>query len=477
MIKKYRNWIDIVELRVDFLSPDERLHIRQFPEIAGLPVILTIRREADGGKFVEGEAARTILFSRALAFADQDVSKNFAFIDLEDDFHVPGIQDAAFAFGTRIIRSFHDMKNPVKNIVDKMASLRTTGFEIPKIACMPHKLADVTDMFKQSKSIDYEHILVSMGPLGLPSRILAQQLGSFLTYTSPSETAGNLGVLKQLDPKNLVEMYNFRAIDDNTKLFGITGYPLEVTSSPMIHNAGYRSHNINAVYIPVRSNSVEETIDFATQLNIQGLSVTFPHKESVIRELNQVSERTGAIGACNTIIHGENGWNGYNTDACGLEKALQEFTGLSNFKRKRVAIIGAGGAAKSAAYVVKELHGKCCIFNRTVSKARDIANEYGFKYASLSAASIDLLEDYSDIIIQTTTVGMGNSDDLKCDLDPVFFYNFRGHEFVYDIVYEPKKTAMLARAEKAGCHIQNGLSMLNYQGYEQFKLFTGEEYE
>ena len=477
MINKYRNWIDIVELRVDFLSPDERLHIRQFPAIAGVPVILTIRRKIDGGNFVEGEATRTILFSRALAFADQDVSKNFAFIDLEDDFHISGIQDAAFAFGTRIIRSFHDMKNPVSDIVAKMAGMRTTGYEIPKIACMPHSLEDVTKMFELSQLIDYEHILVAMGPLGLPSRILAHKLGSFLTYTSPSETTGNLDTLKHLDPKTLVEMYNFRMINENTKLFGVTGAPLEVTSSPMIHNAGYRSHNIDAVYIPIRSNTAEDAINFASKLNIQGLSVTVPHKESVIRELNQVSEQTGAIGACNTVVHAENGWNGYNTDACGLKKALKEFTGLKNFKRKRIAIIGAGGAAKAAAYVVKELQGKCCIFNRTISKARDLAAVYGFKYASLSIESIDLLEDYSDIIIQTTTVGMGSSNDLKCDLDPIYFYGFRGSEYVYDVVYEPKKTAMLQRAEKAGCHIQNGLTMLKYQAYEQFKLFTGEEYE
>ncbi|HUH45251.1 MAG TPA: type I 3-dehydroquinate dehydratase, partial [Treponemataceae bacterium] len=99
VIEKYRNWIDMVELRVDYLTKDERLHIRRFPELAGLPCILTIRRRVDGGKFTEGEAARTTLFARGLAFADQDASKNFAYIDLEEDFHVPCLQDAALAFG------------------------------------------------------------------------------------------------------------------------------------------------------------------------------------------------------------------------------------------------------------------------------------------------------------------------------------------------------------------------------------------
>ncbi|OJF77381.1 MAG: 3-dehydroquinate dehydratase [Treponema sp. CETP13] len=477
MIEKYRNWIDMVELRVDYLSPDERLHIRKFPSLAGLPAILTIRRQVDGGNFIEGEATRTILFSRALAFAYQDISKNFAYIDLEEDFHVPGLQDAAFAFGTRIIRSYHNMKDPIQDIAKKMDSMRTTGYEIPKIACMPHSLRDVTSMFEQSKLIDYEHILLAMGPFGVPSRILAQRLGSFLSYSSPSETRGNLCVLNHLDPRTLVETYNFRLIDDDTKIFGVTGSPLIATSSPLIHNAGYRAHGMNAVYIPVRSDTPEEAIEFANQLNIKGLSVTFPHKQAIIKELKQISEKTGAIGACNTVVRREDGWYGYNTDSYGLKKALMEFTGLQNFKHKKVAIIGAGGAARAAANVVKELNGKCCIFNRTVSKARYIAELYRFKYAALSPDSVDMLDLYSDIIIQTTSVGMVNTEKKQNLIDPIFFYDFNGHEFVYDIVYEPKKTPLLRRAEAAGCHIQNGYSMLKNQGYEQFSLFTGESYE
>ncbi|HZK19783.1 MAG TPA: shikimate dehydrogenase, partial [Treponemataceae bacterium] len=275
----------------------------------------------------------------------------------------------------------------------------------------------------------------------------------------------------------LQEVYNFKNINKNTKLFGITGSPLETTSSPSIHNAGFRAHAMNAVYIPIRSDSPDEAIDFANKVGVRGLSVTFPHKESILQELKQISEKTGAIGACNTIIHGDSGWQGHNTDAIGLKKALIAFTGFKSFRRKRVAIIGAGGAAKAAANVVKELKGHCCIFNRTVSRAREIAENYGFKYAFLGLESLDLLESYSDIIIQATSIGMKNKSASHEKEDPLGFYDFRGHECVYDIVYEPKKTPLLQRAEKAGCKIKNGYTMLQYQAYEQFKLFTGEDYE
>ena len=131
--KRYRDFIDLVELRVDFLEQDERLKIRDFPSMIDVPAILTIRRRIDGGVYMEGESSRTMLFARGLAFADSDPTKNFAYVDFEEDFHVPSLEDAAQAFGTKIIRSYHNMKDPVHDIVKKFDEMRTTGFEIPKI--------------------------------------------------------------------------------------------------------------------------------------------------------------------------------------------------------------------------------------------------------------------------------------------------------------------------------------------------------
>ena len=94
LVEKYRSQIDIAELRADFLAGDERLEVRKFPKMARIPCILTLRRRVDGGKFIEGEAARTILFARALSFADPNPQNNFAYVDFEEDFHVPSLQDA-----------------------------------------------------------------------------------------------------------------------------------------------------------------------------------------------------------------------------------------------------------------------------------------------------------------------------------------------------------------------------------------------
>ncbi|MBO5137607.1 MAG: type I 3-dehydroquinate dehydratase [Spirochaetaceae bacterium] len=477
ILNRYRNLIDIAELRVDYLEKNEQLHIRRFPELAGIPCILTIRRVIDGGKFIGGEASRTTLFARGLAFADQDTRKNFAYVDFEEDYYVPSLQDAALAFGTRIIRSCHNMEGPIYNIEAKLSKMRTTGFEIPKIACMPKTLSDVTRMFKEAATLkDTEQILCAMGPLGLPTRILASKMNSFLTFVSPVDS-NIIKTVGHIDPVTMQQVYNFSAIDENTKIYGITGYPLSATDSPVIHNNGYKAHGMNAVYIPVRAQNIEDALDFANNIGMDGLSITIPHKESVIEHIADITPKVSDIGACNTIVRNNSTWTGYNTDADGLIEALKEFLNTDTLARKKVSIIGAGGAARAAAYAVKQLKGKACIFNRTATKAKYLAADFGFKYAHLSYESVSLIEKYSDLIIQTTSKGMGSSLPPTEENDPLFFYDFKGYEALYDIIYVPEITPVMARASSVGCRVANGKTMLEYQAYRQFKLFTGEEYK
>ena len=110
-----------------------------------------------------------------------------------------------------------------------------------------------------------------------------------------------------------------------------------------------------------------------------------------------------------------------------------------------------------------------------------MADLFGFKYAALDEAHVGMIEQYSDLIIQTTSIGMGVpagtiQDDEK-QVDPIPFYNFHGTECVYDIIYNPEETPIMLRAKAAGCKVENGYSMLINQAYRQFSLFTGVEYE
>ena len=478
LVKKYEKYIDIVELRVDHLNEDEQLYARRFPAMIYQPCILTIRRDIDGGQFTGGDFARTNLFARALAFANPDKSKNFAFVDFEDGFHIPSIQDAAMAFGVKIIRSYHNMTDPVLNIRERCDIMRKTGYEIPKIAFMPHSLSDVLNLIKEGERLtQYEHILCAMGPLGFPSRVLACLTNSFLTYVSPQEVLQNTKAIGHIDPVTLNELYRFRSISQDTQLFGITGWPLVKTSSPEIHNKGYEAKGMNAVYLPFRSPLISDTLTFCEGIGVKGLSVTIPHKESVLYYLHEQSPEVVQIGACNTIVRKNNKWLGYNTDASGFRRALEEFLGPVKIKRKKVAVIGAGGAAKAIAYVLKQMGARVCIFNRTVETAAQLADKYGFNYCQLDAHCVAKLDEYSTLIVQTTSVGMNGEGPSNSENDPIYFYDFRGNELLFDIVYEPSITPVMKRASLAGCRVCNGYKMLEYQAYEQFKLFTGQKYE
>lgn len=474
---RYRPLIDMVELRADYLTEDEQLYIRRFPSMVDVPCVLTIRRKTDGGRYDKGETARAVLFAKALAFADADKRNNFAFVDFEEDFRVSSLEDATLAFETRIIRSLHKMNAAEVNLVEKLASLRFSGYEIPKIAFMPRTLDDVTRVFETAKTLGgRDRILLAMGPLGAATRILGAKLNNFLTYTSAPETLRNTSDIAHIDVETLSKLYRIRSIDDETKIFGITGWPLSGTSSPEIHNTAYAKRGINAVYIPFPAEDFNSAMKFAEAVGLGGFSVTVPHKESALTRADFLDDTASGIGAVNTMVKMGSRWHAYNTDADGLRRSLLEFLDVKSLRRMKVSIIGAGGAAKSAAYAVNRAGGAACVFNRTLPRAKALASRYGFRYAPLGSESIPLIQKYSDIIIQATSKGMHEKGKSSPKNDPLYFYDFTGKEILFDVIYMPAVTPVMARAEQAGCRVSNGYNMLLYQAYKQFELFTGVKY-
>jgi len=477
IVKKYEKQVDLVELRVDHLCEEDQFEIRRFPSMIRQPCILSIRRDIDGGEFTGGEFSRTNLFARALAFANQNKQRNFAFVDFEDDYHVPSIQDAAQAFGVRIIRSYHNVTEPVKNVKERCDLMRKTGYEIPKVVFKPRSISDVINLFRDGAEMtQYEHILTALGVEGQPSRILACRTNSFLTYVSPEEMQQNIVALGHIDPVAMNNVYNFKSINQESELFGVAGWPLEKSYTAEIFNKGFLKAGINACYLPVRSNLISDVLTFCEQLNFKGLSVSVPFKESVMYYLDEQTPEVLQIGACNTVIRRGNKWIGYNTDWLGFKYALEGFLGPIKLKRKKVAIIGAGSAARAVAYTLKIMGAKVCIFNRTEERAEQLADRYGFEYCQLDVNCAPKLDEYSSLIIQTSSLGNQSELIATPENDPIYFYDFRGNELVFDLVFSQAVTPMLRRAALAGCRTCNGSAMLEYQAKEQFRLFTGKNY-
>ncbi|OAG26943.1 shikimate dehydrogenase [Thermodesulfatator autotrophicus] len=244
--------------------------------------------------------------------------------------------------------------------------------------------------------------------------------------------------------------------------YGIIGWPVSHSLSPAMHNAVLKSLGIKAVYglLPLAPQNLSEGIKGIRALNIKGVSVTVPHKEAVIPLLDDIDPVASKIGAVNTIVNKDSLLLGFNTDWIGVKKALKEKIDISG---KKAVVVGAGGAAKAVVYALIREGASVVIYNRTFEKAQKLAQTLGgvaFPWEELKNAS-------GDILIQTTSVG------LKEDKSPVPEEILSQFEVVMDIVYQPLKTRLLKEAEKAGCKIIDGLSMLVYQGIEQFYLWFG----
>ena len=268
-------------------------------------------------------------------------------------------------------------------------------------------------------------------------------------------------------------------VDGKTELYGVLGDPIEHTKSPFIHNTLFKQFNINAIYIPIHVNEVclENAINGLKAQNISGFNVTVPHKKSIIKYLDDISNDALLMGAVNTVKNIQGRLKGYNTDAEGFVRDFKD--GLdTNFKDKRVMLFGAGGTARALAVkLASEGIEHLTLVNRTEQNANNITelvkNNYGSIASYILPDSPKLFDEMSQshIIINTTPAGMSTYlDSTPFDIDYVFDKN----QVVYDVVYSPEKTKFLLQAESFGCKTRNGFGMLINQGVSAFEIWTGK---
>jgi shikimate dehydrogenase len=247
------------------------------------------------------------------------------------------------------------------------------------------------------------------------------------------------------------------------KVYGIIGYPVYHSLSPVMHNLAFRELGVKAVYgaFPVKPEDLSQAIRGVKALGISGLSVTIPHKVEVIKYLNEIDEKAKEIGAVNTIINREGSLFGTNTDWIGVLKAFEE-VGVSP-SGKRVVVLGAGGASLAIIYAMITAGAKeIVVYNRTFEKAKEVAERFSVLAYPWEALS----EAYGDILINATSVGLKSFDS------PVAKEVVSRFSVVMDSVYIPLETKLLAMAKEENKITIDGLKMLLYQGIEQFKLWT-----
>jgi len=268
----------------------------------------------------------------------------------------------------------------------------------------------------------------------------------------------------------MTSVYRFAQINKHTKVLGIIGNPISHSLSPLIHNRGLRDLLMDAVYIPFLVDDVMSFFEVAKLLNVEGFSVTIPHKEEVIRFLKKTDALVDRTGACNTVLLRGGHYIGTNTDIGGFLAPLAPYFSEETLAKASVTVIGAGGAARACVYALSLRNAKILVINRTAERAKKLAEEFGCQWASLDAQGYARMKEYSDLLVQTTSVGM--HPDIGSN--PVPGYEFSGQELVYDLIYTPRLTHLLERAMNCGCKVINGEEMLVAQAQAQFELFTGK---
>jgi len=248
-----------------------------------------------------------------------------------------------------------------------------------------------------------------------------------------------------------------------TQRLAVIGYPLSHTLSPVIHGAAIHALELDLTYdaVDLPPQSLPQFITKLSGSEWLGLNVTVPHKQAVMPYLAELSNEAQAIGAVNTIAVKVEGLVGHNTDARGFLADVEDHFGP--VAGKRVAVLGAGGAAHAVCYALKDLAERVWVLNRTPERAQRLADRFG-----LESGGMEVLSD-ADLIVNCTSAGLHEGDSPIPDASMPKGAN------LYDLIYNPAETRLMKAVREGGGKAVNGLGMLVRQAAVSFEIWTGVE--
>lgn len=452
---------ELVELRLDYIgrkSIDLTKLIKERPT----PVVVTCRRKEDGGRWNRSEDERMMLLRSAIAMGVE-------YVDLEFDV---AVKIPRYGKTKRIV-SLHNFEGTPDDLEDIHRELAAMDADIVKIATYANSFEDVKRMLDLMANAKVPTIGISMGETGTLTRILASRYNAPFTYcVYDSERRVAPGQLSFHQMKNV---YRVDTIDTNTMLFGVVADPVAHSYSPLIHNAAFAHENLNARYIPFRvaPEDLREFLEWCPANGVRGLSVTIPHKETIMPFLNRAETAAQEIGAVNTIVFDTDGQLlGFNTDYRAAMDCLNEAMKLRTanpepFKGMQALLMGAGGVSRAIGYGLRNRGAAVFISSRDMQRSERLA-------AQFNATPLPWNSRYEirpGILVNGTPVGM--FPDL--DSTPYDVKDLDGRTVVFDTVYNPEQTLLLKMARAADCQTISGIEMFIRQAAYQYKLFTGKD--
>eukprot|EP01031_Cornospumella_fuschlensis_P030210 gene30210-36496_t len=463
--------IDAVELRVDLLADKSVSNIHKqlsiLRSVCALPIIFTLRTQSQLGKHEDAD------FDGIERLLLEGVRAGVEWLDLEAHLPSPVVTrvlaavDAAAAQGhrTRVLGSLHTTALPTEPSLQEMLLRTSLAGKADMCKVVTGAAADgdchlVQRAVEQFSSIK-PCIGLCLGPAGELSRVMNER---FTPVTHPSLAAAAPG---QLCAKSLMQRREKLGLVGN-KHFYLLGSPIKQSLSPAMHNAAYRHLYLPYSYQLAESDNVQELLPILRSATFGGASVTIPHKESIMRYLDDLDEHASRIGAVNTIVVRDQGLKGYNTDWLGMLRPLRRLLKMRQLAlpaptRGIGLVIGAGGTARAACYVMKKLGLDLYISNRTPDHAKELARRFNGTAVSSENILQDL--DASRLSVIISTLPASASLTVPTEL-------LKSQPVVLDVVYEPASTVLLQQAIAADCLVVQGATMLLEQGLGQFELWN-----
>ena len=448
---------DYIELRIDLIADFD---LAKLIDSVSKPCIVTNRCKIDGGQFKGTEEERIQTLRNA-------IDLNADYIDVETTTPSPQLRSLMEAprKNSKIILSHHDFSGTPKDVGSLYEIMRQTPADIIKIVTYARDINDnisVFQLLEKAKEDKQDIIALCMGEMGEISRILSPLLGGFLTFGSLEK--GKESAPGQIPASTLRNIYRAHERHDGEKIYGVIGDPVAKSMGYLIHNKAFQKTGLPHIYVPFHVTNTEKFfVEFKKYF--AGLSVTMPHKESIIRLMDDVEPTAKSIGAVNTVVNENGKWIGHNTDGLGALKALEAHCDL---KGKNVLIIGAGGTAKAIGHCVMQKGATLTItYNKNKEKGEKLSADLNCRLISIR----EIDNEKIDVLINCSPAGMSPNTNET----PVPARLLQKEMIVFDSVYNPMETRLIKEAYNAGCKTIQGIELFVNQAAAQFELWTGQK--
>jgi 3-dehydroquinate dehydratase/shikimate dehydrogenase len=445
-----------IELRLDWLRNDsERSRFLSWLKKNrphGATFLATCRRRTGGGKLAGGVRAEVHWLNEA-----RKAGCLWCDLEIETLRQLPGKSLSELGLPQRVLVSLHDFKRTPTQLksLDFLAHPEAGG---AKIAAHARTISDSLRLLRLGRTSP-NLVVVPMGEAGLPARILALREGSALAYAPVGEATAP----GQVSLHALKHLYRAHELTRRTRVYGVIGDRVGHSLSPLLHNTGFIARKIDAVYLPFIVKDISDFLKAVPELGIRGFSVTIPHKQSILKYLQDCDPLAAKIGAVNTVVVRRDGsLFGCNTDYIGILRALEKKLRL---RGSRVLIFGAGGVARAAAFALAQAGAHVGICARRERAARELAKAVGGAIVPRGA----LQSESFDAILNATPVGMQphygisplSPRELNCRV-------------VMDMINRPQETKLLKLAARKGIATVSGVEMFVPQGVVQWELWIGQ---